>query len=96
MNQVDRMMAALEPDINKKCEEIKEARREKVLARFFVLLSIALVTIPTLLIFFGISLVSLVVPTTLITVAFLLLSPILMNQQGGSSYEQTKYIYRKA
>ncbi len=83
----DAMIAMLSPQIERKCEEIKQAHREKIHSRLFVLLCTAVIMIPTLFVFLGISLATLLIPVIFTGGAFLFLSPILINQQGGRTYE---------
>lgn len=83
----EKMIVMLSPEIDRKCDEMKQAHREKVQSYFFVMLCIVMIVIPTVFVFFGMNLSSIVIPIIFITVAFLLLSPILINQQGGHIYE---------
>lgn len=87
-SKADKMIAMLSPEIDRKCEEMKQARREKARVRLFVLLCVAVVIIPTMFVFFGLSLTSLLTPVAFMGIALLILSPILINQQGGRIYEQ--------
>lgn len=89
MNQgAERVIAVLSPEIEKRCSEIREMRKEKRRADIFVLLCAAAVLVPTLFVFFGLNLITLIVPAALAAVCFLLLSPILINQQGGRGYDK--------
>jgi len=89
MNQdVENIIAALSPEIEKKCLEIRETRKERKQAGFFVVLCFAFLLIPTLFVFFGLNLFMFFVPLALTAAALFILSPILINQQGGHSYEQ--------
>jgi len=84
----EKMIAALAPEIDRKCAEISQARREKAYWRFFVLLCAMAIVVPTLFVYWGISLTVLLIPIAFTAAAFLLLSPILFNQQGGRTCEQ--------
>lgn len=84
----ERMIAVLSSAIDMKCAEIKEKRTARNGTKIFVLLCIAAILIPTLFVFFGFNLMTLIIPVIFIAVAFLILSPILINQQGGRTYEQ--------
>lgn len=89
MNEnAERMINILSPEIDRKCSEIKHARKEKMQSKLFVLICIAAIIIPTLFVFWGIRLTVLLIPVVFTGAAFLILSPILMNQQGGITYEQ--------
>ena len=84
----EQMIDILAPEIDRKCAEIKQVRKEKLFSRLFVLLCAAILIIPTTFVFLGISLMALIIPVVFIATAFLILSPILINQQGGYTYEQ--------
>lgn len=87
-NDANKLIASLTPQIEEKCAEIKQSRGEKSALRLFMLLCAAVVLIPTLLVFFGISITALLIQAAFITVAFLALSPILIKQQRSNTYEQ--------
>lgn len=87
-DDAEEMIAALAPEIDRKCAEINRTRRERRRSGLFMLLCAAVVAIPTLFVYWGISLTGLVIPVVFTAAAFLLLSPILMNQQGGRTGEQ--------
>lgn len=92
ISNAERMIAVLSPEIDRKCAELQEARREKRNTGVFVLLCIMAILVPTLFVIFGLSLTTLLVPVIFTAVAFLILSPILINQtqqeQGGRICEQ--------
>ena len=92
ISNAERMIAVLSPEIDRKCVELQEARREKRNTGVFVLLCIMAILVPTLFVIFGLSLTTLLVPVIFTAVAFLILSPILINQtqqeQGGRTCEQ--------
>jgi 4-amino-4-deoxy-L-arabinose transferase-like glycosyltransferase len=85
----DKMIAVLAPEIGKKCAEIREKRKEKTQAEIFVLLCAAAILLPTFFLFFGLSLMILAAPVLFAAAALLILSPIFINQQGGSTYDKT-------
>ena len=87
-NDVDQLMLQLAPEIERKCEELKEARREQLKTRLFLLLCLLAVAVPTGLVFFGVSLALLLIPVVLMCLSVIFLLPILLKQQGGNSYEQ--------
>ena len=92
ISNAERMIAVLSPEIDWTCAELQEARREKRNTGVFVLLCIMAILVPTLFVIFGLSLTTLLVPVIFTAVAFLILSPILINQtqqeQGGRTCEQ--------
>ena len=79
-NQLDNLLFSLEDDINKKCFEIKQKRKEQVWARFFGITCIAIIMIPTILVFIGVSLAALIIPTLCVSASFLFLSPLIIHQ----------------
>lgn len=87
-HDAEKMIAALSPAIDRKCTEIKTARKELLYLRLFVLLCVMAVVVPTAFVLFGISLISLLIPAVLTAAAVLGLSPILISQQGGRNREQ--------
>ncbi len=84
------LIARLSPEIDRKCAEIRHNRVEKSYLRLFVLLCVLAVMLPTMFVFFGISLTALRTAITFTGAAFVLLSPILINQQGGHTHEQAR------
>ena len=92
MKQMDRdaekMLAALAPAIDEKCAELKKARAAKRLRGLFITLCVLALLVPTAFVVFGISLSILLVPVIFTAIAFFILLPILINQQGGHCLEQ--------
>lgn len=91
-DNVDRMLDALTPAIEQKCQELQAARKERLQARLFVLLCAAAVLLPALLVFAGVSLTLLIAPLAFMSLSVLLLLPVLLSgrtgDQGGIVYEQ--------
>lgn len=90
-SNVDRMLDSLAPVIDRKCEELQNARKERLQSRLFVLLCVMVVLIPALLVFAGVSLTALVVLLAFMALSVLLLLPVLLSgeaiNQGGVVYE---------
>lgn len=90
-SNVDRMLDSLAPAIDRKCEELQNARKERLQSRLFVLLCVMVVLIPALLVFAGVSLTALVVLLAFMALSVLLLLPVLLSgeaiNQGGVVYE---------
>lgn len=84
----EEVIRRLSPEISRKCTEIQNARRDRAMTGLFLLLCAALVIVPTLFIFFGLSLTTLLAPVLFAGLAFLLLAPVLFHQQGGRQYDQ--------
>ena len=91
-SNVDQMLENLAPDIERKCEELKTARKERLQAREFILLCAAAVLIPTGLVFAGVSLTALIALPVFMSLGVILLLPVLISgkaeNQGGNAYEQ--------
>ena len=87
MENVDILISALEPEIDKKCSEIKRKKSERLLTKVFIWVSGLMLIIPALLIFFGIGLITVFVPIVFTGAVFLAVSPILMSK-GEENYEQ--------
>lgn len=83
MDKADKMLLLLEPEIENKCSEIRQRKRERLATRLFILLGAAILTVPTLLVFMGISFLTVLMPLILIGAVFMLLSPILFNRGGA-------------
>lgn len=67
---VNRMLCALDDEIDKKCAALRKKHTEKLLQRLFVLICLFLVAVPCTLVLAGITLLWLLVPGIL----FLILS----------------------
>jgi fatty acid desaturase len=80
----DKLLLILELEIEKKCFEIKRKRAEQRLTKLFVLACILFLTVPVLLAFIGVNLLSMAIPVVLFLVfAVLVLSPIILNKNLG-------------
>ena len=78
----------LTPAIVEKCDALAAARKERIQARLFLLLCVLVVTVPALLVLFGVSLTLLIAPIVFMCLSTLLLLPALLNKtehQGGIS-----------
>lgn len=92
MNEkADRMINNLTPEIARKCEELRAARKERFLSRLFIFMCAAVVLIPSLLVFIGVSLTVLVAPPIFMSFSVVLLLPALVRgrdaEKGVSVYE---------
>lgn len=89
---VERMIENLSPEIDKKCAELRAARKERLKARLFTLLCITVLLIPPVLVFAGVSLTLLILPPVFMSVSIILLLPVLLSgkpaDEGGHLYEQ--------
>lgn len=86
MEKVDILIKSLEPQIEMKCSQIKQKRKEKLLTKLFIALAAALLTIPELLIFFGVSLISIFTPIIFASAVIIITLPILFSK-GAEIYE---------
>lgn len=85
---LEKLLCNLEPEIDKKCFEIKEKKREKMMQRLFILISILLLTIPSLLIILGISIFSMLIGIVcFILIALVVMLPLAIKEERGVCYE---------
>lgn len=81
------LLRVLEPEIDMKCAELKQKKSEKLLTSVFISLAALLLVIPAVLVFFGISMLSILLPIVIFGAVFAAMLSILMNK-GADSYEQ--------
>ncbi len=79
----DTLITALAPEIDRKCEEIRTARRERKGAVLFTILCAMTVLIPTLLVLSGVSAAALIAPIVFMSICVILLLPILLSGRGS-------------
>ncbi len=85
---LEKLLCNLEPEINKKCFEIKEKKREKMMQRLFILASIQLLIIPSLLIIIGISILSMLIGIVSFTqITLVVMLPLAIKEERGVCYE---------
>lgn len=85
---LEKLLCNLEPEINKKCFEIKEKKREKMMQRLFILASILLLIIPSLLIIIGISILSMLIGIVSFTqITLVVMLPLAIKEERGVCYE---------
>lgn len=85
---LEKLLCNLEPEINKKCFEIQEKKREKRIQRVFILVSILLLTIPSFLIMLGISMFSMFIGIVcFILIALVVMLPFVIKEERGVCYE---------
>ena len=78
MEKIELLLDSLEPEIEKKCTEIRQKKREKVLAKLFVDLVAAILILPPILVFTGVNVLTIFMPILFIAAGFVVLSPLLM------------------
>lgn len=90
-SNVDIMINNLAPAIERKCEELQTARKERRQSRIFLLLCAAVIAVPALLVLAGMSLIALIVPLPFMSLSVIVLLPILLSgknsDHGGNIYE---------
>ncbi len=85
MNGAEKMIRILEPEIEKKCTEMRRRRHDHLAAMMFGVLALFILTVPALLVYFGMGVLLLLIPAAAAAAAFLLLSPVLF--RGGLLHE---------
>ena len=63
MEKVDILIQALEPEIEAKCAEIRQKKSEGLLIKAFLAAAALMLTVPAALVFFGVSLLAVFIPT---------------------------------
>lgn len=84
----ERLIHNLTPEIERKCQQIKLVKKEKLHTRLFLLLCMLVVVVPAALVIFGVSLTVFIVPILFMCLSVVMLLPILLGQQGGKNYEK--------
>ena len=91
-SNAEHMIKALTPEIEKKCEELQNTRKERLKLRVFVFMCVMVALVPAMLAFLGIALTMLVAPLIFMALSIVLLLPVLLSgknaAQGGNVYEQ--------
>lgn len=82
----DKIIQTLEPEIEAKCRQLRQKRKERAALRIFILGLIAALIVPALLIFAGATWFAVLTPFAFLAAGFIVLSPILINM-GGSVCE---------
>lgn len=92
MTDKDRMMYNLNFEIDKKCNELEQKNRDKILTRLFVMGCIFLLFIPVIFFFTGFYLFVVIIPiVSFFSISTLILSPIIINDlKGGTFNEQAR------
>lgn len=87
MENAEVLIRALESEIDMKCAEIRRKKSEKLLTGVFIAVAAIMLTVPSLLVFFGISSLAVFVPIIFVGAVLLAASPILVSK-GAENYEQ--------
>ncbi len=86
MDKADILIQTLSPEIDAKCAEIRQKKSERLLTKVFIAAAVLMLTVPALLIFFGISFLTVFIPIIFVGAVFLVSSPVLMSK-GVKCYE---------
>lgn len=86
---VDKLLKKLEPEIDKKCVEIKEKKSNKKKQVIYALLLVMFIILPSLLIIFNINITYFVVGSILVSllIIFMKLPDLLNSNIKGACYE---------
>ena len=80
MDNVEILLVTLEPEINKKCMELRQKKHEKAMAAVFLLLAGVMLVVPAFLVFVGVKLITIFIPIIFTAVCLLALSPLLISK----------------
>lgn len=86
---LENLLSNLEPNIDKKCFELKQKRKEKRLQKLFIIASILLLIIPSTLILLNINIGGFIIGAIgIISVLTIAMLPIALNEEPrGECYE---------
>lgn len=77
-NRLNDLLLSLDDEIEKKCFEIKQKRREKALQRFFILACVLFVFLPFLFVLMGVNFLALCVPAAVFLAVSILILVLLL------------------
>lgn len=80
MDKIDALLISLEPEIDRKCMEIKQKKNETLLTKIFIILSVLLLIIPAVLVLLGASLAAVFIPIIVTAIGLAVSSPILISK----------------
>lgn len=86
---VNKLLERLEPEIDKKCAEIKEEKANKKKQVFYILLLVMFITLPSLLILFNLNITYFIIAIIIILILtiFIKLPDLLSSNLKGVCYE---------
>lgn len=87
MYNADELIKKLEPEIDTKCAEIAQRRSEVTLNRIFAAVAVLMLVVPTVLTFFGVSLLVIFAPIIFVSAVLIAASPIFISK-GARDYER--------
>ena len=86
---IEILLYNLEPEINKKCYEIQENKKEKILRKLFIITSILLLVIPSFLIILNINIWRLIIGVLcFISVSLIIMLPIVLIEDERGIYNE--------
>lgn len=85
MNEkLNKMLNSLDDEIERKCFEMKEKQKEKVMKRIFIICCLLFIVIPVTLIFFGMSFITFITWAAIfVGVSATALSPVIFKSNLG-------------
>lgn len=86
---IENLLNVLEPEINKKCIEIRKHKKEKILQKLLIFTSVIYLVIPSVLIILDINIIYFIILTAilLLLILFVNLPKILKIENGDVCYE---------
>lgn len=89
VRDVDNLLNVLQPTIDEKCMELKRKRKEKIQQRIFIIISVMLLIVPSLLVFIGVNLINFLIIASIVisVIIFISLPFIIKIENRGVCYE---------
>lgn len=86
---IENLLNTLEPKINKKCIEIRKCKKEKILQKLLIFVSVIYLVIPSVLIILDINVIYFIILTAILSllILFVNLPKILKIENGDVCYE---------
>lgn len=86
--QVDTLLLSLDDEIEKKCFEIRQKRKEKALHRFFIQACVLFVLLPFLLVLLGVNFLALLVSAIVFPAVSLIILILLLLNDNREGFVQ--------
>ena len=86
---LEKLLCSLEPEIDKKCNEIKQKRHEKKMQRVFILGILLFLCLPSLLVMLNINIWGVIIGAIVfISISLVVMTPLAFEKEiGGECYE---------
>lgn len=86
---IEKLLYNLEPEINKKCHEIRENKKEKNMKKLFIFTSILLLILPSSLIILNISIWRLIIGMiSFISISIIVMLPMALKEDKRGVYNE--------